>query len=307
MILLKKKDKYDDFPIRRSFPKLKTSVQLRVLQNGDRDNELVYELEISFKNGFSPPPLSTKPWAHTAGRGHPSHITYYYGCFAEIEFLLLHTSRTMLPRYHDNEHHASTTCMPATDTHARNRKSSVNYRLLYYFVVGASFCMPICFVYCYCIVCLVFFFVPQTLLQGSSAPLPEYKTSALKKSRWVLSHYGVFKTCWDWLILIATFYVAIVVPYNASFVNTDKPSMVSDVVVESLFIVGKPLFINHYRGIVPHILSISIRRPPPSHPSATIPGWFDISTSGFETPYVYTINDHIVVPAYSFTIVYYYI
>ncbi|XP_015380280.1 PREDICTED: potassium voltage-gated channel subfamily H member 8 [Diuraphis noxia] len=77
----------------------------------------------------------------------------------------------------------------------------------------------------------------NTLLQGSSAPLPEYKTSALKKSRWVLSHYGVFKTCWDWLILIATFYVAIVVPYNASFVNTDKPSMVSDVVVESLFIV----------------------------------------------------------------------
>lgn len=96
----------------------------------------------------------------------------------------------------------------------------------------------------------------NTLLQGSSAPLPEYKTSALKKSRWVLSHYGVFKTCWDWLILIATFYVAIVVPYNASFVNTDKPSMVSDVVVESLFIVGKPLFINHYRGIVPHVLYI---------------------------------------------------
>lgn len=86
-----------------------------------------------------------------------------------------------------------------------------------------------------------YFRVLQTLLQGSSAPLPEYKTSALKKSRWVLSHYGVFKTCWDWLILIATFYVAIVVPYNASFVNTDKPSMVSDVVVESLFIVGKSI------------------------------------------------------------------
>ncbi len=33
--------------------------------------------------------------------------------------------------------------------------------------------------------------------------------------------------------------MAIVVPYNASFVNADKPSMVSDVVVEALFIVGK--------------------------------------------------------------------
>lgn len=79
----------------------------------------------------------------------------------------------------------------------------------------------------------------QTLLQASNAPLPEYKTSALQKSRFVLSHYGVFKTCWDWLILIATFYVAIVVPYNASFVNTDRISMVSDVVVEALFIVGE--------------------------------------------------------------------
>ncbi|XP_018909518.1 voltage-gated delayed rectifier potassium channel KCNH8 isoform X2 [Bemisia tabaci] len=73
----------------------------------------------------------------------------------------------------------------------------------------------------------------RTLL---NAPLPEYKTAAVKKSCFVLSHYGVFKSCWDWLILIATFYVAIVVPYNASFVNSDRPSMVSDVVVESLFI-----------------------------------------------------------------------
>ncbi|XP_065200831.1 potassium voltage-gated channel subfamily H member 8 isoform X3 [Planococcus citri] len=79
--------------------------------------------------------------------------------------------------------------------------------------------------------------INNSLLQPSSAPLPEYKTAALKKSRFVLSHYGLFKSCWDWLILIATFYVAIVVPYNASFVNVDKPSMVSDVVVEALFIV----------------------------------------------------------------------
>ncbi|XKL68395.1 hypothetical protein PGB90_003886 [Kerria lacca] len=80
--------------------------------------------------------------------------------------------------------------------------------------------------------------INNSILQPSTAPLPEYKTAALKKSKFVLSHYGLFKSCWDWLILIATFYVAIVVPYNASFVNADKPSMVSDVVVEGLFIVG---------------------------------------------------------------------
>ncbi|XP_046467247.1 voltage-gated delayed rectifier potassium channel KCNH8 isoform X2 [Neodiprion pinetum] len=79
--------------------------------------------------------------------------------------------------------------------------------------------------------------INNTLLHSTAAPLPEYKTSAIKKSRFILSHYGGFKSCWDWLILIATFYVAIVVPYNASFVNTDRPTMVSDVVVEALFII----------------------------------------------------------------------
>ncbi|XP_048510796.1 potassium voltage-gated channel subfamily H member 8 isoform X2 [Athalia rosae] len=79
--------------------------------------------------------------------------------------------------------------------------------------------------------------INNTLLHSTAAPLPEYKTSAIKKSRFILSHYGLFKSCWDWLILIATFYVAIVVPYNASFVNTDRPTMVSDVVVEALFII----------------------------------------------------------------------
>ncbi|XP_025155682.1 potassium voltage-gated channel subfamily H member 8 isoform X2 [Harpegnathos saltator] len=77
----------------------------------------------------------------------------------------------------------------------------------------------------------------NTLLHSTAPPLPEYKTSAIKKSQFILSHYGGFKSCWDWLILIATFYVAIIVPYNASFINTDRPTMVSDVVVEALFII----------------------------------------------------------------------
>ncbi|KAK0093508.1 hypothetical protein PV326_013384 [Microctonus aethiopoides] len=75
----------------------------------------------------------------------------------------------------------------------------------------------------------------KQLLHSPAAPLPEYKTSAAEKSHFILSHYGGFKSCWDWLILIATFYVAIIVPYNASFVSTDRPTMVSDVVVEALF------------------------------------------------------------------------
>lgn len=86
----------------------------------------------------------------------------------------------------------------------------------------------------------------QTLLHSTAAPLPEYKTAAIKKSQFILSHYGVFKSCWDWLILIATFYVACVVPYNASFTSSDRPTMVSDVVVEALFINGEIKNMNIY-------------------------------------------------------------
>jgi potassium voltage-gated channel Eag-related subfamily H member 8 len=79
----------------------------------------------------------------------------------------------------------------------------------------------------------------QNLLHSTIEPLPEYKTQSLKKSRFILSHYGVFKGFWDWLILSSTFYVAFVVPYNAAFVQTDRLTMASDVIVEALFILGE--------------------------------------------------------------------
>lgn len=50
----------------------------------------------------------------------------------------------------------------------------------------------------------------------------------------------MFKGCWDWLILVATIYIAVAVPYNASFVkNFERLTMPSDVIVEALFIVGE--------------------------------------------------------------------
>ena len=58
---------------------------------------------------------------------------------------------------------------------------------------------------------------PATNIQ----PLPEYKTEAAKKPRWVIAHYGAFKTFWDVLVLLATIYVAIVVPYNACFPESE--------------------------------------------------------------------------------------
>ncbi|XP_034042484.1 LOW QUALITY PROTEIN: potassium voltage-gated channel subfamily H member 8 [Thalassophryne amazonica] len=82
---------------------------------------------------------------------------------------------------------------------------------------------------------------------GEKPPIPEYKVAAIQKSRFILLHYGTFKAGWDWLILLATFYVAITVPYNVCFTAVGvrdegsnsaprSPPSVSDILVEILFI-----------------------------------------------------------------------
>ncbi|XP_031729279.1 potassium voltage-gated channel subfamily H member 8 [Anarrhichthys ocellatus] len=82
---------------------------------------------------------------------------------------------------------------------------------------------------------------------GEKPPIPEYKVAAIQKSRFILLHYGTFKAGWDWLILLATFYVAVTVPYNVCFAVVGgrdegsstaprSPPSVSDILVEILFI-----------------------------------------------------------------------
>uniref|UniRef100_A0A8C5NE68 Voltage-gated delayed rectifier potassium channel KCNH4 n=1 Tax=Gouania willdenowi TaxID=441366 RepID=A0A8C5NE68_GOUWI len=82
---------------------------------------------------------------------------------------------------------------------------------------------------------------------GEKPPIPEYKVAAIQKSRFILLHYGTFKAGWDWLILLATFYVAVTVPYNVCFTVMKgkddgsssaprSPPSVSDILVEILFI-----------------------------------------------------------------------
>ncbi|XP_056436377.1 potassium voltage-gated channel subfamily H member 8 [Gadus chalcogrammus] len=81
---------------------------------------------------------------------------------------------------------------------------------------------------------------------GDKPPIPEYKVAAIQKSRFILLHYGAFKAGWDWLILLATFYVAVTVPYNVCFTvvggrdegsggGSRSPPSVSDILVEILF------------------------------------------------------------------------
>lgn len=104
---------------------------------------------------------------------------------------------------------------------------------------------PACFLNIYITTHNIIWFLFQNLLQPhSAAPLPEYKTASIKKSRFILTHYGMFKTCWDLVILLATFYVAVTVPYNAAFLQ-DKPTLVPDIVVEALLIIGKRSSFNY--------------------------------------------------------------
>lgn len=90
----------------------------------------------------------------------------------------------------------------------------------------------------------------QSVLGANANPVPEYKVADVQKSRFILLHYGAFKAGWDWLILLATFYVAVTVPYNVCFTAVEiredgasaaarNPPSVSDILVEILFIIGK--------------------------------------------------------------------
>ncbi|XP_070397561.1 voltage-gated delayed rectifier potassium channel KCNH8 isoform X2 [Nothobranchius furzeri] len=76
---------------------------------------------------------------------------------------------------------------------------------------------------------------------GDLPALPEYKVADAKKSKFILLHYSTFKAGWDWLILLATFYVAVTVPYNVCFIGDDddltRSTTVSDIGVEILFII----------------------------------------------------------------------
>ncbi|XP_030644494.1 potassium voltage-gated channel subfamily H member 8 [Chanos chanos] len=75
---------------------------------------------------------------------------------------------------------------------------------------------------------------------GDPPALPEYKVADAKKSKFILLHFSSFKAGWDWLILLATFYVAVTVPYNVCFIGDEdvtRSTTVSDISVEILFII----------------------------------------------------------------------
>lgn len=81
--------------------------------------------------------------------------------------------------------------------------------------------------------------IPYQVLQLGSDILPQYKQEAPKTPPHIILHYCTFKTTWDWVILILTFYTAIMVPYNVSFKTKQNNVtwLVVDSIVDVIFLV----------------------------------------------------------------------
>lgn len=77
------------------------------------------------------------------------------------------------------------------------------------------------------------------VLQLGSDILPQYKQEPPKTPPHIILHYCLFKTTWDWVILILTFYTAIMVPYNVSFKTKQNNVtwLVVDSIVDVIFLV----------------------------------------------------------------------
>ncbi|KAG8446663.1 hypothetical protein GDO86_014205 [Hymenochirus boettgeri] len=107
----------------------------------------------------------------------------------------------------------------------------------------------------------------SNLLDNNKPSLPEYKVASAEKPRFILLHYSIFKALWDWLILLATFYVAVTVPYNVCFTGHDdsasRSTIVSDIAVEMLFILDiilnfRTTYVSHSGQVVYETRSICI-------------------------------------------------
>ncbi|KAF8570767.1 hypothetical protein P879_00575, partial [Paragonimus westermani] len=88
----------------------------------------------------------------------------------------------------------------------------------------------------------------QQLKNLSRKKVPEYKMQQFNNPNSVFLHYGLFRIVWDRILLLFTFYIAFMVPYNVAF---GRPSslvetrrIIFDLLVEVLLIVDVILNFN---------------------------------------------------------------
>uniref|UniRef100_A0A2C9K8F9 Cyclic nucleotide-binding domain-containing protein n=1 Tax=Biomphalaria glabrata TaxID=6526 RepID=A0A2C9K8F9_BIOGL len=67
-----------------------------------------------------------------------------------------------------------------------------------------------------------------SMMNLSADVLPQYRLEAPKTPPHIILHYCLFKTVWDWVILVLTFYTAVMVPYNAAFKKGDNSFLLAN-------------------------------------------------------------------------------
>ena len=83
-------------------------------------------------------------------------------------------------------------------------------------------------------------FLTFQMMNLNSDVLPQYRQEAPTTPPHIILHYSAFKATWDWIILVLTFYTAVMVPFNVAFRNKtmdDVPLLVADSIVDVVFFI----------------------------------------------------------------------
>ena len=70
----------------------------------------------------------------------------------------------------------------------------------------------------------------------TSAMNVQYSWEGTKIPRFTVFHYSLFKTIWDWIILILTLYTAVVAPFVVSFKFTSTDLVIFNIIVDTVFV-----------------------------------------------------------------------
>ena len=71
---------------------------------------------------------------------------------------------------------------------------------------------------------------------GTSSLNVQYSWEGSKFPKFMVVHYSLFKSIWDWIILILTLYTAVVAPFVVSFQYHGKGLIYFNLIVDSVFI-----------------------------------------------------------------------
>ncbi|CAF3405698.1 unnamed protein product [Rotaria sp. Silwood1] len=114
------------------------------------------------------------------------------------------------------------------------------------------------------------------LLNLSAEVLPSYRQEAPSTPPHIILHYCTFKTVWDWVILLLTFYTSLLVPYHAAFKSKsldDVPLLVVDSIVDVIFFID--IILNFHTTYV-HTKSGEVISDPKRIRKTYLKSWFVI-------------------------------